>query len=248
MFDRFHDAWLGIGTAESLAEFLKATAASPAATAADHHVLALLHARRGNDAEALLALDAALKLEPQNAEAWFAKARVQGRMLDFDGALKSLASAVTAQPADRLRVEIARQQGRMLLRLGRTEEALQAWQSLARQRPDDLDLVEEIVELMAEEGLYAEAAIQAKTLVEKTKDASQKLTRQLRLGDLLLRSEKRDEALGVLEAVLAQSGQDSWVEADVLSRIDQIYRREDDIETLKTKLQALFTTHPLRVA
>ena len=248
LFDRFHDAWLGSGTAESLAAFLKAKAAAPDATAADQQVLALLYVRRGNDAEALVALEAALKIAPRNAEAWFEKARVQGRMLDFEGALKSLADAAAAQPADRLHIEIARQQGRMLLRLNRTAEALQSWQSLAQQHPDDLDLLEEVVELMAEEGLYSDAAAQAKTLVEKTRDASQKLTRQLRLGDLLLRSEKRDEAMNVLEAALAQSGQDSWVEADVLSRIDQIYHREDDIETLKTKLQALVTAHPQRAA
>ncbi|WP_395742619.1 hypothetical protein [Prosthecobacter sp.] len=248
LFDRFYDAWLGSGTAETLEAFLKAKAAAPEASTADQQVLALLYTRRGNDAGALAALDAALKLAPQNAEAWYEKARVQGRMLDFDGALKSLAAAAAAQPADRLRIEIARQQGRMLLRLGRTPEALQAWQSLAQQHPDDLDLVEEIVELMAEEGLYADASSQAKSLVEKTRDASQKLARQLRLGDLLLRSEKRDEALGVLEAALAQSGQDSWVEADVLSRIDQVYRREDDIEALKVRLQALFTAHPSRAA
>lgn len=247
MFDRFHDAWLEAAPAEDLLKFLENRARGAEAKAADHRLLALLHARRGQDAEALKALDAALKLAPKDAEAWFEKARVQARQSDFEGALKSLEAATTAAPGEQLRVDIARQQGRALLRLNRTPEALQTWLNLAKEHPTDLDLAEDVVELMAEEGLYAEAATEAKTLVERTKAPSERLARQLRLGDLLLRAEKRDEALAVLEAALVQSGQDSWVEADVLSRLDQVFRREDDLDGLKQRLEALTKVHAQRV-
>ncbi|MES2737339.1 MAG: tetratricopeptide repeat protein [Verrucomicrobiota bacterium] len=247
MFDRFHDAWLEAAPAEDLLKFLENRAQGAEAKAADHRLLALLQARRGQDAEALKALDAALKLAPKDAEAWFEKARVQARQSDFEGALKSLEAATAAAPGEQLRVDIARQQGRALLRLNRAPEALQTWLGLAKKHPTDLDLAEDVVELMAEEGLYAEAAAEAKTLVERTKSPSEKLARQLRLGDLLLRAEKRDEALAVLEAALVQSGQDSWVEADVLSRLDQVFRREDDLDGLKQRLEALTKVHAQRV-
>lgn len=247
MFDRFHDAWLESAPAEDLLKFLENRAQGAEAKAADHRLLALLHARRGQDAESLKALDAALKLAPKDAEAWFEKARVQARQSDFEEALKSLEAATAATPGEQLRVDIARQQGRALLRLNRTPEALQTWLGLAKENPTDLDLAEDVVELMAEEGLYAEAAAEAKTLVERTKAPSEKLARQLRQGDLLLRTEKRDEALAVLEAALVQSGQDSWVEADVLSRLDQVFRREDDLDGLKQRLEALTKVHAQRV-
>lgn len=247
LFDRFHDAWLEAASADSLLEFLKSQAALPEAKAADHRLLALLLARRGQDTEALKSLQAALKLSPKDAEAWFEMSRVQGRTLDFESSLKSLSLASESATSEQLRIDIARQQGRTLQRLNRTPEALQTWLGLAKQHPDDLDLAEDVIELMAEEGLYAEAAAEAEKLVPRTKDASEKLNRQLRLGDLLLRAEKRDEALKVLEAALGQSGQDSWVEADILSRLDQVFRREDDLDGLKARLEALLKTHPQRV-
>ncbi|WP_184204770.1 tetratricopeptide repeat protein [Prosthecobacter dejongeii] len=247
LFDRFHDTWLESAPADSLLSFLQQRSKQPEAKAADHRLLALLHARRGQDTEALKALEAALKLSPKDPDAWLEKARMQARVSDFEGALQSLKAAAEANPGEQLRIDIARQQGRALLRLNRTPEALQTWLDLAKQHPEDLDLTEDIVELMAEEGLYIEAATEAKKLVEKTRDPSEKLARQLRLGDLLLRAEKRDEALSVLEAALSQSGQDSWVEADVLSRLDEVFRREDDLEGLKKRLETLSTTQAQRV-
>ncbi|MBE2282946.1 MAG: tetratricopeptide repeat protein [Prosthecobacter sp.] len=248
IFERFQDAWLANGTRDTLREFLKTKAAAPGATAADHQLLALFFARQGEDAAVVTELDAALKLNATNADAWLDKARAQTRLLEFDRALTSLEAAAKSAKDENLRVEIARLQGRALLRLGRNDDALKLWQELAAGRPDDLDLAEEVVELMADEGLYAEAAKQAEALVAKTKPGTDLMTRRLRLGDLLLRADKRDEALKVFESVLEQSGQDSWVEGDVLSRIAQPFRREDDIEGLKKRLEALHTANPLRPA
>lgn len=248
IFERFQDAWLATGTRDTLREFLKTKAAAAGATAADHQLLALFFSRQGEDAAAVAELDAALKLNAANADAWLDKARAQTRLLEFDPALTSLEAAAKSAKDENLRVEIARLQGRALLRLGRNEDALKIWQNLAAERPDDLDLAEEVVELMADEGLYAEASKQAEALVARTKAGTDLMTRRLRFGDLLLRADKRDEALKVLESVLEQSGQDSWVEGDVLSRIGQPFRREDDIEGLKKRLEALHTANPLRPA
>ena len=248
IFERFLDAWLAEGTRETLRTFLKAKAAAPEATAADHQLLALFFAHEGEDAAAVAELDAALKMDEANADAWLERARAKTRLLDFDQALTSLEAAAKNTKGETQRMEVARLQGRTLLRLGRQEDALKVWQALSAARPDDLDLAEEVIELMADEGLYVEAAEQSKTLVGKTKPGTELMTRRLRLGDLLLRSDKRDEAMTVFESVLEQSGQDSWVEADVLARLAQPFRREDDIEGLRKRLEALHTANPLRPA
>lgn len=246
LFDRFHDAWLESASADSLLDFLSARAAAPDATAADHRLLAMLQSRRGQDAATLVSLEAALKLAPGDADTWLQKARIQARMLQFEGALQSLAEASQKATSDLQRVETARLQGQSLLRLNKTAEALKVWNELTAQNPEDLDLAEDVVELMADEGLDTEAATAAQALVGKTKDATTRLTRQLRLGELLLRVEKRDEALTIFETALAQSGQDSWIEGDILLRVDDTFRKEDDLEGLKTRLEALYKTQPQR--
>ncbi len=248
MFDRFVDSWLAEGTRDTLRAFLKAKASASGATAADHQLLALFLSRHGEDEAAVAELDEALKTDSTNADAWLEKAKAQTRLLDFEKALTSLESAAKSVKGENQRVEIARLQGRTLLRLGRQEDALKVWQTLTTAHPEDLDLAEEVIELMADEGLYAEAAEAARALVGKTKPGPDLMTRRLRLGDLLLRSDKRDEALTVFESVLEQSGQDSWVEADVLARLAQPFRREDDIEGLKKRLEALHAANPLRPA
>lgn len=248
IFERFQDAWLAEGTREGLREFLQTKSGVVGATAADHQLLALFLARQGEDAAAVTELDAALKLNATNADAWMEKARAQTRLLDFDKALASLAEAANTAKDENMRVEVARLQGRALLRLGRNDEALKVWQQLAASRPEDLDLAEEVVELMADEGLYVEAAAQADALVKKTTTATDLMTRRLRLGDLLLRADKRDDALAMFESVLEQSGQDTWVEGDVLTRIAQPFRREDDIEGLKRRLEKLHAAYPQRPA
>ena len=142
IFERFQDAWLAEGTRESLREFLKSKSTAANAMAADHQLLALFLARQGEDAAAVTELEAALKLNSANPDAWLEMARAQTRLIEFDKALTSLDEAAKTVKYENLRVEIARLQGRALLRLGRNEEALKICQQLAASRPDDLKLSE----------------------------------------------------------------------------------------------------------
>ncbi|MFZ4767177.1 MAG: tetratricopeptide repeat protein, partial [Roseimicrobium sp.] len=241
VFERFTDTWLASGTTDDLKDFLTQKAGDPAATAAAQLLLAFFLTRQGSEKEALEAFAKALEKEPQNTPAWLERSRLEVRMLDFNAALKSLDSALAQHPEPKLAVDLAKLRGRVLLRTGKPEEALQAWRALLGAHPDDEDLAEELVDVQLDEGLSTEASDTMRALIAKTKDPYAKVSRRLRLAEILARSGNKAEALAQLAECLAQSGRDTWIEGETLAQIEQIFRREDNLSGLAehlTKLQA----------
>lgn len=248
IFERFYAAWLEEGTAAGLGTFLKARADNADATAADHLLLAVYQSHRGDDRAALASYEAALKIDPGNTEAWIERSRLEARALDFATTLKSLDEAAKANPDATQAMEIGKLRGRALLRLGQNEEALKVWKDLAAAHADDEDLAEEMIDLLSDEGQY-EAALEAgQALIKRSRDPVSKTLRQLRLADILLLSERRDEALKTLRDALAATGADTWIEGDVLGRMARVFRMGDDVSGLEKYLAALVVEHPQRVS
>lgn len=248
IFERFYAAWLEESSATELGVFLEARTKLPAATAADQLLLAVFHSHRGDDRAALAAYEAALKLDPTNAAAWIERSRLEARALDFAAALQSLDEAVKAKPDAGGTMEIGKLRGRALLRLGKNEEALRTWKELAAAHAEDEDLSEELIDLLTDEGQYEAALEAAQALIKRSPDPVARTLRQLRLTDILLLAERRDEALNTLREALAATGSDSWVEGDVLGRISRVFRMSDDVEGFEKFMADLVKEHPQRVA
>lgn len=248
IFDRFYAAWLEEGAAADLGAFLEARSGDASATAADHLLLAVFHSHRGDDRAALTSYEAALKIDPANAEAWIERSRLEACALDFATALKSLDEAVRAKPDAALAMEIGKARGRALLRLGRNEEALKVWKDLAAAHAEDEDLAEEMIDLLSDEGQYETALEAGQALVNRSRDPVARTLRQLRLTDILLLAERRDEALKTLRDALAATGADTWIEGDVLGRMARVFRMSDDVSGLEKFLAELVKEHPQRVA
>jgi tetratricopeptide (TPR) repeat protein len=244
VYDRFYSAWMETGTADSLAEFLR----QRTSTTADLLVLAIFHDQRGNEAEALKAYTAALEREGTNARAWFQRAKLEARMMNFEAALKSLTAAEKGGTDAELGREIGQMRGRWLLRTGKPEAALQAWRDLVKANADDEDLVEEVVELQLDEGLFAEAETQMLALIASTKDPYAKAVRQLRLAEIQLRATKKDAALTLLTSTLADTGQSTWIEGEVLAQIEAMFRRDENLSGLVKELEKLQAAHPQRTS
>ncbi len=244
VYDRFYSAWMETGTADSLAEFLS----QRTSTSADLLVLAMFHDQRGNEAEALKAYTAALERDTANSRAWLQRAKLEARMMNFEAALKSLASAEKGGAVGELTREIGQLRGRWLLRTGKPDAALQAWRDLVKANADDEDLVEEVVELQLDEGLYAEAETQMLALIARTKDAYARTARQLRLAEIQLRATKKEAALALLGATLADTGQSTWIEGEVLAQIEAVFRRDENLSGLVKELEKLQAAHPQRTA
>lgn len=248
LFDRFHNAWLESGTLDGLEEFLVARAAAEDAKIGDRLLLAYFFAKQGEDGRALEVFDNVLADGNGTAEAWLEKARIRARTLAFDEAISDLDAADAAEPKPETAIEIGKLRGRLFLRSGKADEALAAWRQLLADFPDDEELHEDLIELQASEGAIEEAVESAAALIEKTTDSYLKVMRQLRLGDLHQRAGDRETAIQTYSESLNASGLGTWLEKEILSQIERLFRRDDDLSGLKTYLGELAGEHPQRVA
>jgi tetratricopeptide (TPR) repeat protein len=248
IYERFYAAWLEESTPAELGVFLTAKTTASTTTAADHLLLAVFQSHRGDDRAALTAYEAALKLDPGNAAAWIERSRLESRALDFATALKSLDEAAKAKPEGALLIETGKLRGRALLRLGKNDEALRTWKELSAAHADDEDLAEEMIDLLTDEGQYEAALETAQALVKRSHDPVARTLRQLRLTDILMLAERRDDALKALREALAATGADTWIEGDVLDRMSRVFRMSDDVSGLEKFLAELVKEHPQRVA
>ncbi len=246
LFDRFYNAWLDEASADHLAEFLSQQTTAPG-DSADKLLLAFFYAKQGDDLRAIEQFRATLANDPGNAGAWFQKAVVEARTLDFETALSDLQQAGEAKPNDKLAVRIAKLQGQLLVRNRQRDKAIKIWEDLLNDRPADEELAEDLIELEISEGLYEEATAASETLLERTKDPYLKVVRRLRLGDIQQLAGNRDEALKTYRSTLEQVGLGSWLEREILAQIEQVFRREDDINGLKKEYSQLLEAFPKRI-
>ena len=246
LFDRFYNAWLDTGSLDELEQFLQATVSKSGATA-DRLLLAFLYVKQGENVRALQELHSALEADPDNADAWYQKALVEQRTLDFDTAIDDLDRALAANPKEDLLRDTLQLQGKLHLRNGDADKAKEVWSKLLQQHPGDEQLQEDIIELQISEGLFDEALETASALLANTKDAYLAVLRQLRIGDIHQRAGRRQQALEAYVASLEKTGHGAWLEKEIFAQIERVYRREDDISGLKEHFQKLLEDHPKRI-
>lgn len=247
LFDRFYNTWLDDSTAAELQNFLVAKAAESKSTS-DQLLLAFFFAKQGDDARALEEFRTALAANPGSAEAWYQKAVIESRTLDFEAAISDLRKARELKPEAKLQVQIDKLLGRLLVRNRQVDEALKVWNELLAANPSDEELAEDLIELHIDEGLFDQAAKLTETLLAKTKDPYLAVTRRLRLGDVHQRAGNREASLKAYSTALADVGHDSWLEQEILAQTEQVFRREDSLAQLKTHYETLLKDHPKRIA
>ena len=248
LYTRFYNAWLDAASQEELKEFLVTRANAPEADAADRLLLAFFYVKQGKDVEALQQFRLALKSKPDNIATLYEMAIIEARTHDYESALKNLSTAASAKPSPAEGIKIAQLRGKLLVRNRQVDEAVKVWDELTKNNPDDLGLMEDLIELQISEGLLKQAEALSDKLIDKTKDPFQKVTRQLRKGDILQRGESSAKALLVYTDTLAQAGMNTWIEREILGRIEQLFRREDDLIGLEKHLRKLTEANSIRVA
>jgi len=179
---------------EELKEFL-VKRADASSVAADRLLLAFFYAKQGDDVEALQQFRKALEVEPANADALYEKAVVEARTLNFESALTDLTSAANAEPSTEDAIKIAQLRGKLLVQSNRADRAVEIWDALIKNNPDDTGLMEDMIELQVGEGMFEQAEALSEKLIQKTNDPFQKVLCRLRKGDILQRSGNRDRAL-----------------------------------------------------
>ena len=197
--------------------------------------------------EALQQFQAVLKDNPDNASTLYEMAVIQARTLDFESALENLGRAAESNPASDEGIKIAQLQGKLLVQNRQVDEATKVWDELIKKNPDDLGLMEDLIELQVSESLFTQADALSDRLIAKTTDPFQKVIRQLRKGDILQRSGSKDRALEVYVSTLSQVGMNTWIEREILSEVEQVFRREDDFVGLNKYLVKLTEANSRRV-
>ncbi|HWB03902.1 MAG TPA: hypothetical protein VG796_12820 [Verrucomicrobiales bacterium] len=245
LFERFVNAWLETDTLDGLEKYLAGRVASEP-SAANRLLLALFYARQSAPVKALQEFRAALTLDPGSADIWYQKARLESRILDFDAAIASLGNCLAAKPPAPLSVQAAQLLGRLQARAGKPEEALQTWRTLMEAQPENEELREDVLELQIAESLWPAAQETAAALVEKTSDPYRRVLRRMRLGDVFDRSGQREKALDTFSSCLAETGEGSWLEKEILSQMERLFRREDDVAGLKAWFGRLLMAHGRR--
>ncbi|VGO14984.1 hypothetical protein PDESU_03564 [Pontiella desulfatans] len=243
LFDRFCNSWLETHDLKELEAFLESKRDEGAGNLL---LLAIYHGRAGNNEKALELCTEAAKVEPDNPRMLFYRAQ----LLEGLGRLAEAAEDFDAVAEDggKLRPEALKQLGQVYIRQGLVAAGMQSLETLLKEEGNDAGLQEEVIELKVEEGLYDEALADCDRLMKTSKNAQQKVMLSLRKASILLRLERRTEALDTLDATLDAVASGSWLEKEILSRISRAYRTQDDLSGLANHYAKLLEAHPNNLA
>ncbi len=244
LFDRFFGAWIDEQPIETLDAFLKAQAQANGGQ--EWTVLATYELRRGHEDDALAALAKAIDAVADDPALPMERAKIRLRRLEFEAARADLAKVVAGKD-EALALEAAKMVGKSWLREGKSDEAVKAWDALLAAHPGDEDLLEDLVESAAADGETAQALTYISKLIDASADPYKKTLRAMRRGDLLAQAGKNDEAAEAYAATLAQVGEGSWLEIEVLAQIEKVFRKQDRLADLSAELKKLAEANPRRL-
>lgn len=242
LFGRFREAWLEELPAEELEKELLARA--EAGEAGAWALLGRARLAAAKEEGALAAFENARAAAPG---AWLSMeiGRLKLAAKDFEGAEKE-ALAIPAE--DRLRPDALKLAGLACLRGGRIEEAQGHWEKAAAAAPGDKALLEDLTELTRREGrldLALEYCGKWRDAVGD--DAYARALATLAMAELLEASQRHDDAMAELGAVLKVSGDGSWLEREALSRVERAFRQRGNLTARAEWLGGLAAAHPARM-
>ncbi len=245
LFEKFYSNWLSKHSEESLEIFLKQRTAKGAT--ADMQIYAYLMMQRGRDLEALKVLNSAVDLDAKNAQVFLDRAKVYSQLLDFEKAITDVDAALKLGSDNELFLLKANKlKGRYLTRQGLADEAIAHWGDLAKKNPDDQELIEDVIDILMGDGLYQAALEHAEKLKNSTRDPYKKALRTLRVADILQKKGDRDKALLTYKENLNLAGADSWLERELIAQIENLFRKEENLEGLRLELEGFSKKYPQR--
>ncbi|MCW1924517.1 hypothetical protein OKA05_18270 [Luteolibacter arcticus] len=242
LFQRFRDAWLEEKPSADLeAELLsRAEAGEPGAWG----ILGRERLAAGKDDEALVAFGKAIEAEPAAAWLRLARAKMLLAKKDFAAAEKD---ALAVPEGDKLRPEALKLAGLAFLRGERVEEALAHWKKAVDTAPGDKGLLEDLTELTRREGRHDLALDFCVKWRDATEDAYGKAMATLKRSELLLASQRVEEAMTELGEVLKVAGDGSWLEREALARAEQTYQRRSDATGWVKQITTWANANPVRL-
>ena len=242
--DRVYGHHVEFGTLDKFLLTLKDRAHSDADAGAMWMLLGLFESQRGSDAAAVESLQQAEQLRPSDALASYYLGQAQLRIGQSTEAIASFERAIERKPARADLLEIFQTLGRVHQRAQRTEQAMAVWQRLESLFPDDPRVLEQIAVTLAEEGQPALALPRYQKLAGLVRDDYRKVVYNVTAAELTIKSGAREDGLQLLEKVLEDLNPESWLYRDVRRRIDDVFLRSGDQDSLVKYYQNWLASHP----
>ncbi len=243
--DRVYGHHVEFGSLDKFLRSLHDRAAKNPDDGAAWMLLGMFEAQRGGDALSVEALTKADKLRPQDALASFYLGQAQLRIGQSQEAIASFERAISRKPPRADLLEIFQTLGRVHQRAQRTDEALQVWQRLEALFPNDPRVLEQVAITLAEEGQSALALERYQKLAQLERDDYRKVIYQMAAAGLIIKTGRKDEGIKLLESVLTDLNPTSWLYRDVRRRIEDVFLRASDQDSLVKYYQRWLETHPV---
>ena len=242
-FDKVYGFHVSNGTLEQLASEL----AKEAAEKNNGNlwlILGMLESQRGQDSQAVAALEQAVKLLPTDPMASYYLGKSLILLGQTEQAAGAFQQAISKKPPRADMLDISQELGRVYQRIGRTEEAQRVWTRLEAEFPGDQQVQEEIASILVEEGANAAALLRFEALAKNHKDRSRQIEMSIRAAQLRAKLGQRDESLREYEQVLGKVNPDSWLHRDVRKRIEDVYLASQDYDGLIDYYTKWIQSHP----
>ncbi len=241
--DRVYGHHVEFGTLDKFIEGLKQKTAADPKDGTSWMLLGLMEAQRGQDGNAADAFRQAETERPTDALASYYLAQSLLRIGENEEAIAAFERAITRKPQRNDLQEIFQQLGRVHQRAQRTEEALGVWQRLESMFPDDPRVLEQIAVTLSEEGDAAQALTRYERLAKLVKDDYRRTMCLIEIAELKIRGGNKTDGIADLEEVMTQLDPDSWLYKDVRRRIDDVFLRTGDQDSLVKYYQTWLETH-----
>ena len=229
LFDRFYNLSLQEMSTADLEQFLT-TKYEETKNNIYLQLLAYSYEEEGELAKAIEIYDQIIT-DKSSPSLIFRRGQANFMALNFASAIKDLEHALSGEPKEVLEIKINKLLGKIYIRELQVEKGLAIWIKLS-EKLQDQDLSEEILELMIAEGLYKQAQAQIEKFMVTCKSNHQKITLMLRSGNLFRKQYMNEKSLKVYAQALDKVGSESWIEKEILSQIEQVFRTEDDLSGL----------------
>lgn len=222
----------------------KTTTAKGPDVASAWMIVGLLESLRGQDAAAVEAFSKAEQLDPTSYLASYYLGLSQVLIGQPDKAAEALERATQRKPAQADQLDVFQALGRVYQRAQKSDKALEVWNRLEKQFPNDSRVQEQIATTLLEEGEFASALPRFENLAKTTKDRYRQSLFQMEAAEIKVRLGKGPDAIKEFETLLSQLNPDNWLFREVRRRIENVYLRTDDQAGLITYYEAWLKKSP----
>jgi len=196
-------------------------------------VCGLVFDLQGNQEAAARYYEGAAERLPDSWHALFYRGELALFADEYDDAVTALTGAAERTSEKENLLQIYPVLGRAYLRAGRLEEAANTWKKMSALNPGDTQIVEELAELLYDEGDVDGAAKHYERLLARD-DLSvyRRIYFTIKLAGLQVERADPERALFLYDSALADLGPDNWMFHEVHAQIEQMYHEQNDVEGL----------------